>query len=248
MMALLVMACTTASPPHPSVPEEGVVSSATYTWGLTAPTDAAWRPEGGWTWTTDLGYVVELHDAQLVGYSVWLEPCPRPRSVGLLDLLVAPAWAGHSVMSNPTASRTPVVLDLTAPGVVALEPIAFAPDRFCKVGALHARGDAHIRPAGHDMNGATLKLRGTWRRGEQHGEMAWTTPIAHSAAASFVPTGRGTHVAVDVRVSLDGLFDGIDLGREEGPRVLRAVLTHLVDHTNLRATRTEPPTPRTWSP
>jgi len=238
-MGLLLLACTTASPP--SAPPQDLVTSARYTWTLLAPTDATPGPQGGWGMTTDQGFEVELHTAELVAYSVWLDPCPRPRKVGLLDGLLPSAWAGHSVMSNPTASRQPVVVDLTVPGAVALDPIGFAPDRFCKLGALHARGDRHTGPDGHGMAGATLHLVGTWRTDSHSEPFDLRTPIAHSAGTTLDTTGEGPHLEVEVRQSIDGLFDGIDFHTTPGPRVLRAVLANLVDSTELVATRT--PTP-----
>jgi len=237
--ALLLLACTTAPPP--AAEPSDLVSSARYTWTLSDPGTTR-RTDDDWTVTTDLGFEVTLGNAELVAYSVWLDPCPRPREVGLLDLLVPSAWAGHSVMSNPTASRSPVVVDLLQPGSVALDPIGFGPDRFCRMGALHARGDQHTGPEGHGMMGATIHLVGRWTKGGEPVPFDIQTPIAHSSGAPFEPTGSGPHVEVEVRQSLEGLFDGIDFQAEPGPRVLRSVLANLVDHTEIVATRTLPPT------
>jgi len=237
------LACALTTPPPTDAPVQRSgptpVSSATYTWSWApAPADVTPRADGGWVFTTDLGYTVELHEGQLVAYSAWLEPCPT-HEVGWIDLFVAPAYAGHSVMSNPAASRRPLVEDLTALPTQTLPPVSFDPTHVCDVGALFARGDRHTRPDGHDMMGTSITLKGVWKKGEQTQPFDLSTTIAHSAGTELNASGTGTHLEVEVRRSLDGLFDGIDLATTPEPRVLRGVLANLVDHTTFVARRTD---------
>lgn len=252
MWTALLLACGTASTaPPPQAPDgaeraSDTVSSVEYRWTWApAPASVTPRDDGGWVFHTDEGYTVELHAGQLVAYSVWLDPCPE-QEVGLLDVLGGlaspfgqPAWAGHSVMSNPTASRQPVVEDLVDLGSQSLPTLSFEPGRFCRTGALFARGDNHTQPDGHAMSGTSIHLVGRWTKDGTTTDFDMKTTISHSAGAQLQPDGGGSHLSVDVRRSLDGLFDGIDFAATPEPRVLRGVLSNLVDHTTFVARRTD---------
>ena len=228
----------------PTVVVQPELTSATYhlTWAV--PEDVV-REEGAWVFETDLGFIVTLESGALVSYSTWLTACPETTRwlPDPLDLVFgAPAYAGHSVLSNATSSFEPVVEDLLAPETQVLETVTFEPGHYCEVSQLLARGDLYTHPDGHDMDGTSLRLVGTWRRGTGP-ETAFVvdTPIAHSGGVALSLTGSGPHVDVIVERRLDGLFDGIDFETTPEARIARDVLANLVDGMHFAGSRTAVP-------
>lgn len=245
MIAWLWLACATAPPSNAvSSPTLSPLSSATYTLAWSEPDDGVRpRPDGGWTFTTDQGFVVELEAAVLVSYATWLTPCPERRSGLFVPFWMgSTAMAGHSLLTNPTASRFPVVEDLTKPASETVLPtVHFDAATYCQAGTLLARGDQHTRPADHGMDGATLRLRGRWTRADEPPRpFDITTPIAHSGTTELTGDGAGPHLHLRVERTLTGLFDGIDLENTVDARIARGVLANLMDHTRFTATRTPP--------
>lgn len=245
MIAWLLVACT-STPTSTGSSTRSPLSSATYTlaWADPVGDGVRIRPGGGWTFTTDQGFVVQLEAAELVSYATWLNPCPDQRSGAfVLPWMGSAALAGHSLLNNPTASRFPVVEDLTADRrEVVLPTVRFEAKTYCQAGTLLARGDQHTRPADHQMNGKTLHIKGTWTRAEEPPRpFDITTPIAHSGTTDLVGAGTGPHLDLRVERTLTGLFDNIDLENTVDARIARGVLANLMNHTRFTCVRTLSP-------
>lgn len=244
-MILLLLACG-ASDPAPAVPASSTVGSVAYTYAWAEPGERVQRHAGAWVFETDGGYRVELEEGVLVAYSSWLTPCAKRQLGGALVLpwLISTARAGHSIMSNPTASRTPFVETLgdVEPRTVQA---SFEPVVPCRIDTLVARGDKHTAPEDHTMKGTSLRLRGRWSRGDGPPRaFSIDTPIAHSGGVDLAAhDGGGSHLEVRITRTLDGLFDGIELENEPDARIARAVLANLLANAEIVATRRPNPRP-----
>lgn len=216
MIALLLWGCGTQ--PVATRPTEVV-----YTVAWAAPEQVREAPDG-LHFHTDRGFDVRLTEGRVVTYSVMLGPCRRP-DVGML-WGGSTAWAGHSAMANPTASRRPMVEDLRVRETRTLPPIPLEDRAYCAVEVLLARGDRHTEP--DTMNGLSLHLVGEWTKDGRTVPFAIDTPIAHGTRAPIASAGEGTVLDVRLERSVDGLFDGIDFAHEVDARVGRQVLKNLV--------------------
>ncbi|MCB9681748.1 MAG: hypothetical protein H6733_09775 [Alphaproteobacteria bacterium] len=228
--------CGASAPP----PEGLLVDRVRYARGFS--TEGAIVVDGALHLTTDRGYTVVLTEASLVDHTLTLVGCDAAasaptRQVGLWwgpgAWLVggAVALAGHTVPADVSAVDPVVQADLRAPRVEALGARTFPARRYCGV---------HWLLGGRGTEVPTLRLAGTWSRGEASGTIdvasAWfqgrLTPL-DAVVQPWPAEGGARAVAVTVTHPLGGLLDGVELATATDLEVAWQVLVNLVDHSTV---------------
>jgi len=210
-------------------------------------------PDGaGWEVTNDLGYRVQVTRGYLVTRSLELIPCnPVPPAVSLLerigDLLgPRPAYAGHSAIADPSATKTATVESLLNPRSHAVATLYPGAQKYCQAHYLIARADpaATGLPSEVDMVDQSLRLEGRFQRPGESQETPFTVVTAVANGKLFdLPRNQGQEggalntggesATVVVRRDLDTIFDHVDFANMPDKRIGREVLQNLINSAEI---------------
>lgn len=208
------------------------------------------NPAGGWRVTLPSGQKLHVCRGWATLYTAQLVPCQQngktttPASLGFLRLLAPPqAFAGHSKQLDPSGLNPPMVLPLDKPGLFPLALKTFPAQTYCQAHFLMARAtqEAVGLPADVDMVRTSLHLEGTLESasGASLKTLTIHTPVAHGKLVDLpqeVLTRAAQHggkLEITLHQSLGTLFDQVQLEQLPEPRLARAVLQNLIDHTAL---------------
>jgi hypothetical protein len=198
--------------------------------------------------TNDLGYRVRITEGYLVTRDIELVPCdPKPpAALSLLDLPATflgarPAWAGHSGVADPSATKRAQVeslLDRQALEIGTVEPGA---QSYCRLHYLVARADSATAglPADTDMVDQSLDVSGSFARDESGPQtFRLRTAIANGVLVDLrrpgsshptpLDTGRESATIV-VRRRFDTLFHRIDFAAMDEKRMARELLQNVIE-------------------
>jgi len=206
----------------------------------------------GWEITNDLGYRVHVTRGYLVTRSLELIPCnPVPPLAALLKRIgdrigPRPAYAGHSAIADPSATKNAEVESLLSPRSHAVATLYPGPQKYCQAHYLIARADPSATglPSEVDMVDQSLRLEGWFRRPGDSQETPFTVVTAVGNGKLLdLPRGLGegscalntasTSGVVVVRRNLDTIFDHVDFANMPDKRIGREVLQNLINDTEI---------------
>lgn len=207
-----------------------MTSSATWTLGWDAGDTE--RSEAGRRFETDLGYTVELTEGYAVSYSVTLVPCEFD-VVASGPRWIRPARAHHGEFQDGSELFMQRPEDLVDP-LESSHEAEFDAAAYCGVHWAIARPDADVvgLPGAPDSR-ISLRLRGTWSRGDEAGvlelESEWPDGRSFVFGEDLEQPDLSTgHLDVRLQRRLDQAFDGIELASDTEGGVLWGVLENLV--------------------
>lgn len=178
---------------------------------------------------TDLGYEVRLTRLVVVEHTVSLVPCVDTVTA-LADLVVPVARAGHPASDDPSS-------------LVAIRPVDALHEATVTLGIANPGGASYCgvhwvvadAPAGSPVEGRSIVVEGTWRRGGEQGSLAWTSAWPQGRSTPVALAGVGSdRLAVTVTRRLSTLLDGVELATARDLEGLWQVLVHLVDDTRVQ--------------
>jgi hypothetical protein len=206
------------------------------------------RPDG-WEVTNDLGYRVGVTGGYLVTRSLELVPCNPMPPIALLreigDFLAPhPAYAGHSMIADPSALKNADVESLLNPQSHSPATMYLGPQEYCQAHYLIARADpaATRLPTDADMVDKTLWLEGWFQRPADSRRVPFSVVTAVANGRSFnLPAGADGAVLntgsvsaeIIVRRNLESIFDHVDFANMDAKRIGREVLANLIDDTEV---------------
>jgi hypothetical protein len=190
---------------------------------------------------SDAGYRIDMTKATLATHSIALVPCaPTPpdlRGASLWRALLPLAHAGHDTRRD-ASSIDGTIEDLRVSAVRhELGTSALSADRYCRVHYVLGGGNPSARIAGSAPNATSLALAGTFRAPSgASGELRVATQLAHGKLSELprLQTASGSTLRVSVSRELDTLFDGLRLESLDEKALARALLTNLIEHTQIR--------------
>lgn len=190
----------------------------------------------GWTVAAEEGWTVQVTAAAITSFAASLVQCSdivawRPR-------LIAPAWAGHGGLNDPSTLESPVIEDFTAPTDTTLGALTFAEAEYCRVHWLVA--SAPMTAPGIEthpwMIDHTLALDGVATG--PAGERRTLSLRSVDAEGAVVDVDADVSGAAQVRVvrALAGAFAGTDLAADSDDELAWAVLSNLAHATRVEVT------------
>ena len=215
---------TSGTTPATSPAANEGVEIAGLTWVLAWDTDGVVLHDNGWSTTNSDGTTFTVDSGELSSYSAELVPCVPSVDEEQLGFETSPVWArrnllerafgislaraDHGVDTDPSALREPIVEDVGRLTASRSTPLLISPTTYCGVHYLVAQ-----EGSGNSQNGVTLRLEGTWSKGEQSGTLDVASRFNYGAlldldelsASSF-----GPEAMVVLRRSPRLLFEGIN--------------------------------------
>ncbi len=237
LLCLLLCGCVAAD--EGVAPEGGQSAISSATWTLGWDREGTTRTKAGRTFETDLGYRVDLSEGFAISYSVTLVPCTMD-VVATGPRWIRPALAHHGEFQDGSEYFMQRVEDFVDP-LEARYEAAFDAADYCGVHWAIARPDADIvGQEGAPDERISLRLRGTWSRGDEGGELDYTTDWPDGRSFLFgdelpQPDVSSGHLDVRFERRLGQAFDGIELADEIEGGVLWAVLENLVGNVDVTA-------------
>ncbi len=225
-VVLLSTGCGSTSGPAltPSPGTSESVEITGLTWVLAWATDGVVLHDNGWSTTNSSGTTFTVERGWLSSYSAEFVPCVLSEDEEQEEFEASPVWAGrnlleralgislaradHGVDPDPSAFRGPIVEDIGDLTVSRSGPLSVEPTTYCGLHYLVAQEGSN-----NAQSGATLRLEGTWLKGEQGGSLDVAGAYNYGAllelnelsASSF-----GPGAVVVLRRSPALLFEGVD--------------------------------------
>ena len=205
----------------------------------------------GWEVTNDLGYRVGLTRGYVVTRSLELIPCNPVPPISLLRRLgnfigPRPAYAGHSAIADPSATKKAEVESLLNPQPHSVATLYPGPQKYCQTHYLIARADqsANGLPADVDMVDQSVRLEGWFRRPgvNDRTPFAVATGIANGKLfelprrqdqPSLALNTESASGVILVRRDLDSIFDHVDFANMDAKRIGREVLANLINNAEI---------------
>jgi len=209
-------------PTSPGASENVELTGLTWVFGWT--TDGVSLNDKGWSTTNASGTTFTVESGWLSSYSAEFVPCVPSEQEGPLEIEASPVWAkrnvlervlgigralaDHGVDPDPSALQGPIIEDLGRLTARREAPLAIEPTTYCALHYLVAQ-----EGSSNAQNGVTLRLTGTWSKGEQGGSLDVAGAYNYGAllelnelrASSF-----GPGAVVVLRRSPALLFEGVN--------------------------------------